>query len=107
MLGQRVRKYRKQKKYTLEKFAEKIEVSTTFMGQIERATGKPSLETLVNIANALEVSADALLFGELNEKSSQSYFLKKVEEMTDSFTSKEKELVLKNIEILKTFKSEC
>lgn len=103
-LGQRIRKYRKQKKYTLEQLAERLDVSTTFIGQIERATGKPSLETLVKIANALEVSTDALLFEELNEKSGDSHFLKRVEELTLGFTQKEKMLVLKNIELLREMK---
>ena len=105
-LGQRIRKYRKQKKYTLEQLAERLDVSTTFIGQIERATGKPSLETLVKIANALEVSADALLFDDLKEKSGLSHFLKRVEELTSSFTPKERALVLQEIEMLKEMKGE-
>ena len=49
LLGEQIRKHRKQKKYTLEQLAEKLDVSTTFIGQIERAKGIPSLETLVKI----------------------------------------------------------
>ena len=103
-LGQRIRKYRKEKKYTLEQLAERLDVSTTFIGQIERAAGKPSLETLVKIANALDVSADALLFDDLEERSGVSHFLKKVDELTASFTPKERALVLQSIEILKEMK---
>lgn len=105
-LGQNIRKYRKIKKYTLEHLAEKLDVSTTFIGQIERATGKPSLETLVKIANALEVSTDTLLFGDLSGKSGSSHFIKKVEELTDSFTQRERELLIKNIEIMKAMKGD-
>lgn len=104
MLGRKIRKYRKQKKYTLEQLAERLDVSTTFIGQIERASGKPSLETLVRIANVLEVSTDELLFEGLNEKSGDSHFLKRVEELTMGFTQKEKTLVLKNIELLREMK---
>ena len=101
MLGQRIRACRKSKKYTLEQLAEKLDVSTTFIGQIERATGKPSLETLVKIASVLEVSTDELLFEDIGEKAGNSHFLKKVDELTASFTQKEKNIVLKNIELLK------
>ena len=104
LLGQRIRKYRKKKGYTLEKLAEMLDVSTTFIGQIERATGKPSLETLIKIANALEVSTDALLFEDLNERSGDSHFLKRVEELTEGFTQREKTLVLKNIELMREMK---
>ena len=61
-IGQSIRKYRKQKKLTLLQLAEMIDVSDSFIGQIERGRNKPSLETVVNIANALEVSVDDLLY---------------------------------------------
>ena len=101
LLGKKIRERRKEKKYTLEQLAEKLDVSTTFIGQIERAKGKPSLETLVKIANVLEISTDSLLFGDLNNKSGNSHFIKKVEELTETFTPDERELLLKNIEIIK------
>ena len=52
----------------------------------------------------LEISTDSLLFGDLNTQSGNSHFVKKVAELTETFTSKEKELLLKNIEIIKEFK---
>lgn len=104
LLGKHIRKRRKEKKYTLEQLAEKLDVSTTFIGQIERAKGVPSLETLVKIANVLEISTDSLLFGDLNSKSSNSHFMNKMEELTENFTPKEKELVLKSVELLKEYK---
>ncbi len=104
LLGRKIRQQRKEKKYTLEQLAEKLDVSTTFIGQIERAKGKPSLETLVKIANVLEISTDSLLFGDLNNKSGNDYFIKKVAELTETFTSHEKELLLKNIEIINEYR---
>ncbi len=104
LLGNEIRKNRKRKNYTLEKLAEKLEVSTTFIGQIERAKGIPSLETLVKIANVLEVSVDSLLFGDLTPQSGNNHFLNKIEELTFGFTQREKDYVLKNIELFKEFK---
>lgn len=104
LLGNQIRKQRKLKKYTLEQLAEKLDVSTTFIGQIERAKGIPSLETLVKIANTLEISVDSLLFGSMNEKSANTYFIEQINELTKNFTQKEKELVLKNIENFKNYK---
>ncbi len=100
LLGRNIRKHRKEKKYTLEQLAEKLDVSTTFIGQIERAKGIPSLETLVKIANVLEISVDGLLFGDLNAKSGNNHFVKKIAELTETFTPKDKELLLRNIEII-------
>ncbi len=104
LLGKHIREQRKNKKYTLEQLAEKLDVSTTFIGQIERAKGIPSLETLVKIANTLEVSIDSLLFGDLNTKSGHNHFVNRVDELTKTFTSKEKDLLIKNIELYKDFK---
>ena len=103
LLGKHIRKQRKEKKYTLEQLAEKLDVSTTFIGQIERAKGIPSLETFVKIANVLEVSTDSLLFGDLNNESINSYFIKRVAELTKSFTTDEKQLLLRNIEIINEY----
>ena len=74
LLGEQIRKQRKKKNLTLEQLAEKLDVSTTFIGQIERAKGIPSLETFVKIANVLEISTDSLLFGDLNNDSGKNYF---------------------------------
>ena len=104
LLGNQIRKHRKLKNYTLEQLAERLEVSTTFIGQIERAKGIPSLETLVKIANVLEISTDSLLFGELSAKAGDAYFANQVLELTADFSAKEKELLLENITTLCEFR---
>ena len=74
-IGKRIRKYREAKGWRQEDFAEKIGLSVTYTGMIERGEKVPKLETFIIIANALEVSADLLLVDVLstgyNIKSSQ------------------------------------
>ena len=60
-IGKRIRKYREAKGWRQEDFAEKIGLSVTYTGMIERGEKVPKLETFIIIANALEVSADLLL----------------------------------------------
>ena len=60
-LGERIRKARIKMNLTQETLASQIEVSTSFIGHIERGTRKASLETLVKLANALRTGVDALL----------------------------------------------
>lgn len=60
-IGKRIRKYRELKGWRQEEFAEKIGLSVTYTGMIERGEKTPKLETFINIANVLEVSADLLL----------------------------------------------
>ena len=60
-LGKRIRDERLLLRLTLEKLAERVDKSINFLGQIERGEAKPSIETLVNIANALGTTIDYLL----------------------------------------------
>ena len=60
-LGKRVRTQRKLQDMTQEELADAINVSTSFIGHIERGTRKLSVETLVSLADALKISCDMLL----------------------------------------------
>ena len=60
-LGLNIKKIRRVMGLTQEKLSEHVGISPVFLSQIENASRKPSLETVVNIANSLSVSIDALL----------------------------------------------
>ena len=60
-IGKQIRKARQHKGWRQEDFAEKIGLSVTYTGMIERGEKVPKLETFITIANVLEVSADLLL----------------------------------------------
>lgn len=54
-LGRKIQKVRRQKGLTQEKLAEKIGVSTTWIGYIETGYRRPNLKLIYKIANALEI----------------------------------------------------
>jgi len=60
-LGERIRKERLAVGITQEVLSEQAGISVSFLGQVERGERKPSLETVVNIANSLGVTVDFLL----------------------------------------------
>ena len=60
-IGQNIKTLRSEVGLTQEKMAEICEISTSFLGHIERGTRKLSLETAVKIADCLQISMDALL----------------------------------------------
>ncbi|NCE66195.1 XRE family transcriptional regulator [Pseudoflavonifractor sp. 524-17] len=64
-LGVAIRKKRNERGWKIAVLADKVGVSEDFIGKIERATDIPSLQTIVAIANALEVSIDSLLRDDL------------------------------------------
>lgn len=62
-IGQRIRKARKAHGMSQENLAECVGISVTHMSHIETGNTKLSLPVLVEIAKALEVRTDDLLFG--------------------------------------------
>lgn len=64
-LGAKVRACRKKQKLTQEQLAEAAGISSSFMGHIERGTRIASLDTLVALCNALDVSPEYLLSASL------------------------------------------
>lgn len=64
-LGSMVKYHRTRNNLSQEDLAEKSDTSRVHIGFLERGERIPSLETIVNVANALHVSADDLLVGSL------------------------------------------
>lgn len=64
--GKQLQRYRERAGYSQETLAEKIECSSIFISYIERGEKTPGLDTLVKLANALDISVDILLGKELN-----------------------------------------
>ena len=62
VIGQNIKHYRNEKHMTQEVLAEKTNLSVKYIGHLELGNRNPSLETLIKIANALEISTDLLLF---------------------------------------------
>ena len=60
-IGRRIKAAREKKGMTQEQLAEWVELSPMHVSVIERGVKLPKLETLINIANVLDVSADFLL----------------------------------------------
>ena len=64
-IGKKIREYRKERGLTQDELAEKVNLSPNHMGALERAEKNLTLATLINIANALDVTADMLLCDEI------------------------------------------
>lgn len=60
-LAENIRLMRRIKNLTQEQLALMAEVDRTYVSQIERCTGNPSLMVLCKLANTLEITTDQLL----------------------------------------------
>ena len=70
LLGKRIKVKRRQLGLTQEELSEMCGLAPGYVGIIERAEKRASIETLVKIANGLEVSADYLLCDSLEYRGS-------------------------------------
>lgn len=66
LLGNRIRQERLKLNLTQEQLAEKVDLSTSYIGQIERGERNISLDTLVVICKSLGVTIDYLLQDSIN-----------------------------------------
>jgi transcriptional regulator with XRE-family HTH domain len=60
-LAERVRSYRKLRNLSQEDLADLAEIDRTYVSQIERAVGNPSLGVMAKVAGALQVQVTELL----------------------------------------------
>ena len=59
----RIRKAREDQGYTRERFAEKLDVSVSYLAELERGRTGISVKMLIKVCNVLGLSADYVLFG--------------------------------------------
>lgn len=89
-MGQRIRAKRLEMGLTQEKLAEKAEISTSHIGEIERGTSICSLAVIVNIASVLGLNLDTLIKG-INGENAEYAF----SEILDSVPKDNKKLYIK------------
>lgn len=60
-IGAQIRRRRRELRLTQEVLAEMADIAPPYLGHVERGTRKPSVETLVRLAEALNVCLCALI----------------------------------------------
>ena len=67
----RIRKARENAGYTREKFAELMDVSVSYMAEVERGRTNVSVKTLIKLCKLLGLNADYVLFGDTRDSDSE------------------------------------
>lgn len=65
-IGHRLREEREKLELTREKFAEIVDLSPLYIGQLERGERQMSLNVLVKISKVLHITTDYLIYGEID-----------------------------------------
>ena len=91
-IGNRIKKYRKQKGFTQAQLAEIIDISTIHMSHLETGSVAMSLECMIKICDTLEISPDDLLIGEFELNNNAT--IKQLAEITKNLSSDENKLLI-------------
>lgn len=79
----RIRRAREQQGYTREQFAEKLDVSVSYLAELERGRTGISVKMLIKVCDLLGLSADYVLFGE--ERNADALLLDKIHRIDDKY----------------------
>lgn len=96
-MGRRIQQARREARLTQMRFAERIDVSTQYVSDLERGIVGCSVPTLLKICDVLDVSADLILKGERPEAPSAPA----VPEGFSKLSPEEQGLVREGFELLK------
>jgi len=90
-LGSLIREQRNERKMSTAKFAEAVDLSAVYLGEVERGERMPSLKTFVKIANFIGMSADYLLRYEMD--SAKPHVFNEITEKTKDLTPPQLKMV--------------
>jgi transcriptional regulator with XRE-family HTH domain len=96
--AKRVRRLRKSAKLSLEKAAERGDITANFWGDVERGKKVPSLDTIVAMANGLSLSPRILL--SLEREDDERDLRKRIETLLNRCTPQQLELIHRVISVL-------
>jgi transcriptional regulator with XRE-family HTH domain len=99
----RIKEVRRLKGLTQERLAELTGLSSNFIAKIESNNSTVSLQTLVSIANTLDISIDYLL--QENDLQAESETDLLIKGMLKTFDERDKDLLIDLIRDIKVYKS--
>lgn len=98
LLGQRIAAIRNKKGLTQEKLSEMAGITNNYLSNIERSRSIPSLETLMSICAALDVTPNKILIG--TDDTKPEYLLNDITDLLNECTPRERRIVFSFVDIL-------
>ena len=101
-LGEKIKRERVHNRLTQEMLAEMAEITSSYVGQIERGERKVTLSKLVRIANVLNVSVDYLLSDTIDMIEDDLEI--EVKNAMNNMAERDKKMVIDIIKIINDYK---
>lgn len=97
-LGKRIRQERLKLNLTQEQIAESIDISDSYMGQIERGERSLTLDTLIRLVDRLGVTIDYLLqdYIDVNDDN----FIDQIKQLMQCRSPKQKQMALDVLKVM-------
>lgn len=97
-IGKQIKKSRVNRGMTQEVLAEKVNISIPHISRIENGSSSPSLQTLVDICNALDITIDNLMQDSL--PAAKKRVVGRLEALLAGCTSAEMNMIMNVVEVL-------
>lgn len=105
VVGDRIRKYRKEKNLSQEELAHLASLHNTYIGQVERGEKNITIESLFKITRALEVTlADFFINTQSSTTKTLSTEISQIISILDIKSKKDQQFILNIIELLAAWK---
>lgn len=98
VIGKRIATLRRMKHMTQSQLAEKADISNNYLSHIETSRSIPSLETLMSLCSALDVTPDEILLG--TKTSEKNYLVNDITQQLENCTTEQKQLILDIISLI-------
>lgn len=98
-IGMRIKEVREQRGMTQAELAERAELSSQYLSQVETTKKQVSLKALVHIANALEINIDSLLRG--NQVGDKQEYQNELIELLKDCSAFEKRVIFEQARAIK------
>jgi len=95
LVGSVIRELRKQRKLSQEQLALRADLTTSYIGMLERGLKSPTVDTLEKLSSALEVNIAELFHS--SEKSKNDSQLKKLSERVEHFSDPTKSKFIETV----------
>jgi transcriptional regulator with XRE-family HTH domain len=104
-IAKKIKAARKSANLTQAELAEKIDISTNAVAKLENNLMTPSLQTLINIANILDLDINYLLKDDQTISKEETYIDMLLNTLISNLASKDKEFMIHIINGLKLYYS--
>jgi transcriptional regulator with XRE-family HTH domain len=106
LIGERIRKYRKEKGLSQEELAHLANLHTTYIGQLERGEKNATLGSVEKVANALGIPLENLFRSIHSNPDSQEYTLSRIVTCLQTRSIEDQKIFLKLLDLLLDWKDQ-